>query len=505
MVGNHENPGIMIRALNDLFAAADENKRKVTMSYLEIYNENIRDLLDPSSGYLELRDESGGKNIQVAGLSEVATKSADEVMRLLQRGNKERTQEPTAANKTSSRSHALLMVNVTESSSGRSVHSRSIKNGRLYMIDLAGSERAANTKNAGIRLKEGAHINRSLLALGNCINALAEKKTKFVNYRDSKLTRLLKDTLNGNCHTVMIAHISPADVHREESRNTLVYADRAKNISNKVHRNVLDVSFHVTQYQNIIAELKGEIGRLKDKINSDANDKSSPATKQQIEELKLLRDALVANFKEQMKLRHRLMEIDSHILGLSMEFEKQNIIITEWETERAKTKSDQIYQRRKKKRSKRRQPKIYLEPTDSEPNDDDYDDDNDENESGFEDNITTEEDSPNNNDYDSDDEQSVPRILYDNSAESDQGSENESISEPEDVRKAWEELVIIQREQQRYTDIKEDIAEELDNLREEGTALENELPQRISTAEEKEILSLLCKVHELEIDKVEMK
>ena len=78
------------------------------------------------------------------------------------------------------------------------------------------------------------------------------------------------------------------------------------------------------------------------------------------------------------------MEIDSHILGLSMEFEKQNIIITEWETERAKTKSDQIYQRRKKKRSKRRQPKIYLEPTDSEPNDDDYDDDNDENESGFE-------------------------------------------------------------------------------------------------------------------------
>ena len=78
---------------------------------------------------------------------------------------------------------------------------------------------------------------------------------------------MLKDTLNGNCHTVMIAHISPADVHREESRNTLVYADRAKNISNKVHKNVLDVSFHVTQYQNIIADLKGEIGRLKEKIN----------------------------------------------------------------------------------------------------------------------------------------------------------------------------------------------------------------------------------------------
>ena len=175
---------------------------QVTMSYLEIYNENIRDLLEPSSGYLELRDESGGRNIQVrpnlqpgddhcdvtwqvAGLSEVATRSAEEVMRLLQRGNKERTQEPTAANKTSSRSHALLMVNVTETSRSK----QNVKNGRLYMIDLAGSERASNTKNAGLRLKEGAHINRSLLALGNCINALAEKKTKYVNYRDSKLTR----------------------------------------------------------------------------------------------------------------------------------------------------------------------------------------------------------------------------------------------------------------------------------------------------------------------------
>ena len=177
----------------------------------------------------------------------MATKSAEEVMRLLQRGNKERTQEPTAANKTSSRSHALLMVNVTETSRSK----QNLKNGRLYMIDLAGSERASNTKvqgqsragkhlrlsflqNAGLRLKEGAHINRSLLALGNCINALAEGKSKFVNYRDSKLTRLLKDPLSGNCSTVMIAHISPADKHRDESRNTLVYADRAKNISNKV-------------------------------------------------------------------------------------------------------------------------------------------------------------------------------------------------------------------------------------------------------------------------------
>merc|ERR1740129_131270 len=159
---------------------------KVTMSYLEIYNENIRDLLNPSSGHLELRDDSRGKNITVAGLSEYAAKNTEEVMKLLQKGNKERTQEPTAANKTSSRSHALLMVNVKQTAKSRAQTRGAVKFGRLYMIDLAGSERASQTENRGKRLKEGAHINRSLLALGNVINALAEHKARgHVNFRDS--------------------------------------------------------------------------------------------------------------------------------------------------------------------------------------------------------------------------------------------------------------------------------------------------------------------------------
>ena len=163
-------------------------------------------------------------------------------------------------------------------------------------------------QNRGKRLKEGAHINRSLLALGNCINALAEGKAKYVNYRDSKLTRLLKDALSGNCHTVMIAHVSPADRHRDESRNTLVYADRAKNISNKVRKNVLDVSYHVSQYQNIISDLRNEIGRLKEKIQlgdiQQTSSRKNSSNKRQAEELKELRDFMVANFREQMKLRY---------------------------------------------------------------------------------------------------------------------------------------------------------------------------------------------------------
>ncbi|NXY47531.1 KIF19 protein, partial [Ceuthmochares aereus] len=237
MLGMDSEPGIYIRALDDLFkaleAATEEMHYTVSMSYLEIYNEVIRDLLNPSSGFLDLREDSRG-NIQIAGITEVSTRNAQEIMQLLTKGNKQRTQEPTAANKTSSRSHTVLQVTVK---SRRKATSEEMRTGKLFMVDLAGSERAAQTQNQGKRMKEGAHINRSLLALGNCINALSEKggsRAQFVNFRDSKLTRLLKDSLGGNSRTVMIAHISPASTSFEESRMTLIYAYRAKNIKTQV-------------------------------------------------------------------------------------------------------------------------------------------------------------------------------------------------------------------------------------------------------------------------------
>ena len=118
------------------------------------------------------------------------------------------------------------------------------------MIDLAGSERASRTNNRGIRMIEGANINRSLLALGNCINALHENSTKsqtnYIPYRDSKLTRLLKDSLGGNCRTVMIANIGPSNLNFEDTHNTLKYANRAKNIKTNVQRNTLSVEYHVS-------------------------------------------------------------------------------------------------------------------------------------------------------------------------------------------------------------------------------------------------------------------
>ncbi|NXW37667.1 KIF19 protein, partial [Phaetusa simplex] len=255
MLGTDGEPGIYARTLGELFQAIEDasgdTKYEVSVSYLEIYNEMIRDLLNPSLGCLQLREDAGGA-VQVAGITEISAISAEEVsqrapmghggdpanpplpgaarlpqvLRVLARGNRQRTQEPTAANCTSSRSHAVLQVTVRQRRRGRG-----LRRGRLFMIDLAGSERAAQTQNRGQRMKEGAHINRSLLALGNCIKALSHRaSTKYINYRDSKLTRLLKDSLGGNSHTVMIAHISPASTAFEESRSTLAYAHRAKSI-----------------------------------------------------------------------------------------------------------------------------------------------------------------------------------------------------------------------------------------------------------------------------------
>uniref|UniRef100_A0A8C9K1M3 Kinesin-like protein n=1 Tax=Panthera tigris altaica TaxID=74533 RepID=A0A8C9K1M3_PANTA len=264
MLGTDREPGIYVRTLNDLFRAIEETSNdmeyEVSMSYLE-----VSPPLTPASAR-ELREDSKGV-IQVAGITEVSTINAKEIMQLLMKGNRQRTQEPTAANQTSSRSHAVLQVAVRQRSRVKNVL-QEVRQGRLFMIDLAGSERASQTQNRGQRMKEGAHINRSLLALGNCINALSDKNSnKYINYRDSKLTRLLKDSLGGNSRTVMIAHISPASSAFEESRNTLTYAGRAKNIKTRVKQNLLNVSYHIAQYTSIIADLRGEIQRLKCKID----------------------------------------------------------------------------------------------------------------------------------------------------------------------------------------------------------------------------------------------
>ncbi len=192
-------------------------------------------------------------------------------MSLLFMGNRRRTTEATNANQTSSRSHAIFQINVNSKPKTKNIHVETFL-GKLSLIDLAGSERGTVTENRGLRLLEGAKINRSLLALANCINALGDKSKKgfFVPYRDSKLTRLLKDSLGGNSKTVMITNISPASSQIEETLNTLKYASRAKNIKVKITSNKKMVSLHVAEYKNIINDLRHEIEELKAKL-TDVN------------------------------------------------------------------------------------------------------------------------------------------------------------------------------------------------------------------------------------------
>jgi kinesin family member 18/19 len=214
------------------------------MSYVEIYNEIIRDLLLPNSKdtYLDLRDDPE-KGVCIAGVTEHVVSEPAEVMNMLTVGNKRRSTEATMANAESSRSHAICQIMLVTKDRIKNTEEEHLE-GKLSLIDLAGSERGNVTENRGIRLREGAKINTSLLALANCINALGDKTKKgfFVPFRDSKLTRMLKDSLGGNCKTVMIATISPSSSQYEETINTLKYANRAKNIKMRVEPNKKMVS-----------------------------------------------------------------------------------------------------------------------------------------------------------------------------------------------------------------------------------------------------------------------
>ncbi|KAJ2842646.1 tubulin-dependent ATPase kip3, partial [Coemansia erecta] len=187
-------------------------------------------------------------------------------MELMIHGNSNRTMSPTEANAVSSRSHAVMQVHVKQRPKAGGLQT-DVTMATLSIIDLAGSERATVTRNNGARMREGANINRSLLALANCINALCDQRTKrHIPYRDSKLTRLLKFSLGGNCRTVMITCVSPASTYFEETHNTLKYANRAKNIKTTVARNTKSTQVHLAQYQGRIREQSDEIKRLQREI-----------------------------------------------------------------------------------------------------------------------------------------------------------------------------------------------------------------------------------------------
>ena len=284
MLGNDENPGIMPFTLKELFNEIKlypQREFKIKLWYLEIYNENIRDLLVNNSENLELREDPT-KGLIVNGITEKETNSTEDILSLLKKGNKNRTTEETDANETSSRSHAILQILVSykekennivnENLTVNNINNNDIKFGKLSLIDLAGSERASMTGSKGMRLIEGGNINKSLLVLGNCINALCESNIKgnkpHIPYRDSKLTRLLKDSLGGNSRTVMIANVSPFIYNFDDTYNTLKYAERAKHIKTQVSRNILNYNSQYLRnnYLNVIRKLHLKINDLENKL-----------------------------------------------------------------------------------------------------------------------------------------------------------------------------------------------------------------------------------------------
>ena len=299
MVGDENDPGMMLLSLADIFDTArrhgDAYVYDVSCSYLEVYNELIYDLLGgdsrdhddvPNKPSLELRDDPE-RGAVVAGLKRVKVADGDDVMELLRQGNARRKTEPTEANATSSRSHAVLEIEVVrrERACGYvGVQSR----GKLSLVDLAGSERASETLNTGHKLRDGANINRSLLALANCINALGKKSNSlsngklasnsnvYVPFRNSKLTRLLKHALSGNSRTAMVANVSCGGDQYAHTVNTLKYADRAKEIRTHVVQNLQTVESHITDYQRLIDGLQTEVAHLKARVkqaeaNANAN------------------------------------------------------------------------------------------------------------------------------------------------------------------------------------------------------------------------------------------
>ncbi|XP_014807358.1 PREDICTED: kinesin-like protein KIF17 isoform X1 [Calidris pugnax] len=250
--------GIIPRAFEHIFESvqcAENAKFLVRASYLEIYNEDIRDLLGADTKQkLELK-EHPEKGVYVKGLSLHTVQSVGQCERIMETGWRNRAVGYTLMNKDSSRSHSIFTVNMeiyTVDERGQD-HLRAAK---LNLVDLAGSERQSKTGATGERLKEATKINLSLSALGNVISALVDGRSKHIPYRDSKLTRLLQDSLGGNTKTLMVACLSPADNNYDESLSTLRYANRAKNIKNKPCINEDPKDALLREYQEEIKKLK---------------------------------------------------------------------------------------------------------------------------------------------------------------------------------------------------------------------------------------------------------
>ncbi|XP_042246960.1 kinesin-like protein KIF13B isoform X4 [Thunnus maccoyii] len=325
MMGTAEQPGLIPRLCSSLFSRIVQEAREgetftVEVSFMEIYNEKVRDLLDPKGNRQALRvREHKVLGPYVDGLSRLAVASYKDIESLMSEGNKSRTVAATNMNEESSRSHAVFNIILTHTLMDLQSGTSGEKVSKLSLVDLAGSERAAKTGAAGERLKEGSNINKSLSTLGLVISALADhgagkNRSKFVPYRDSVLTWLLKDSLGGNSRTAMVATISPAADNFDETLSTLRYADRAKNIVNHAVVNE-------DPNARIIRELREEVEKLREQLTV-AESMKAPELKDRLEESEKLIQEMTVTWEDKLRnteaiAQERQRQLES--LGISLQ------------------------------------------------------------------------------------------------------------------------------------------------------------------------------------------
>uniref|UniRef100_A0A673NPN5 Kinesin-like protein KIF13B n=1 Tax=Sinocyclocheilus rhinocerous TaxID=307959 RepID=A0A673NPN5_9TELE len=325
MMGSADQPGLIPRLCSSLFERTIQHQREeesftVEVSYMEIYNEKVRDLLDPKGSRQALRvREHKVLGPYVDGLSRLAVESYKDIESLMSEGNKSRTVAATNMNEESSRSHAVFNIILTHTLKDLQSGTSGEKVSKLSLVDLAGSERAAKTGAAGERLKEGSNINKSLTTLGLVISALADQgagknKNKFVPYRDSVLTWLLKDSLGGNSRTAMVATVSPSADNYDETLSTLRYADRAKSIVNHAVVNE-------DPNARIIRELREEVEKLRDQL-TQAESMKAPELKDRLEESEKLIQEMTVTWEEKLRkteeiAQERQKQLES--LGISLQ------------------------------------------------------------------------------------------------------------------------------------------------------------------------------------------
>ncbi|PAV65703.1 hypothetical protein WR25_19662 isoform B, partial [Diploscapter pachys] len=343
IASNADQRGVIYNCFEHIFnhiANSRNQQYLVRASYLEIYQEEIRDLLCKDVGKkLELKERPDA-GVYVKDLQAFVTNSVDAIQKVMAAGNANRSVGRTNMNEHSSRSHAIFIITVECAETGPDGESH-IRVGRLNLVDLAGSERQAKTGATGERFKEATKINLSLSALGNVISSLVDGKSSHIPYRDSKLTRLLQDSLGGNSKTVMVACIGPASYNYDETLGTLRYANRAKNIKNKPKINEDPKDALLRQFQEEIQRLRSKLeqkrGKSRGTTPNPRGDDYFTEQKRAIEadREKILRDSgliqeertkLISELEEQSRMlekerreqaevAERIRKIESGLLG----------------------------------------------------------------------------------------------------------------------------------------------------------------------------------------------